>query len=376
MRERTTAGWALIVVLAALAAQGTAQQNDGPILYPNTQPKSSEQASLLVICDMACNWKLDGESEGRIEAGGSARLSVEVGQHVVVATTEDGMDRVQQGVLAEGKSQLVLSIELKPVREARLKQELEQQAQKRRELEQAAHEQELREQKERERAAQEEVVRQAKALYEDRQYVAAIPLLDKSCTAGSSDACEKLGLVYEEGKGVSKDYSQALALYSKACDAGNADGCNGLGTMYDVGRGVAKDDANAVALYTKACDAGSAEGCTDLGTMNLAGRGVDKQDYPTAIKLFSKACDAGSGNGCFYLGSMYSNGYGVGTDDSMALSLDVRACNAGSSCGCYMVGFYFRRGDYVKKDQKKYQQFLNKERSLGGCAIDELLKTW
>ncbi len=75
------------------------------------------------MCDLACNWKLDGVAKGRIEAGGSAKAKVEPGQHVVAAATEDGADQVQQ--LSEVKSgeQTVVSIELIPVRNARLKTE-------------------------------------------------------------------------------------------------------------------------------------------------------------------------------------------------------------------------------------------------------------
>jgi hypothetical protein len=46
-------------------------------------------ATLLVMCDLACDWKLDGEAKGLIDAGGSAKAKVEFGQHLVIATTEE-----------------------------------------------------------------------------------------------------------------------------------------------------------------------------------------------------------------------------------------------------------------------------------------------
>jgi vacuolar-type H+-ATPase subunit H len=86
---------------------------------PKPQHKPATSATLLVTCDLACNWKLDGEAKGRIEAGGSAKTKVEPGQHLVVAATEDGADQVQQ--LSEVKSgeQTVVSIALQQVRDAR-----------------------------------------------------------------------------------------------------------------------------------------------------------------------------------------------------------------------------------------------------------------
>jgi hypothetical protein len=110
----------MAAVLTATAMPALAQQDEGPILRPKPQPKPAAGATLLVICDLACDWKLDGEAKGRIEAGGSAKAKVEAGQHMVVAASEDGADQLQQ--LSEVKSgeQTVVNIEIAPVRDARL----------------------------------------------------------------------------------------------------------------------------------------------------------------------------------------------------------------------------------------------------------------
>jgi len=398
MNKRILVGWALAVALAITALSALAQQDEGPILRPKSASVKTVDATLMVICDLSCNWKLDGEAKGSIEAGGSAKTKVEPGQHLVVAMTVDGMDQVQQSAKVEARGQSTVSIDLQPVREARRKAEqnarekeaLEQQDEQRRAQEQATKDQEAEAQKDRERAVREETARKAELLYKDERYAEAIPLLEVSCTSGIVAACQRLGSMYDEGKGVAKDYSRAFALYSKACDSGDAGGCNSLGSMFDIGKGAAKDDTKAVALYTKACDGGSAEGCNDLGTLYLAGRGVgvherfadcenycdSAKDYPTALKLFSKACDTGSADGCFYLGSMYSESYGVTEDESMALTLFTRSCDAGSARGCYVAGIYYRTGTYVQKDKARSQQYLNKGCSLGSeLACGALKKT-
>jgi len=124
------------------------------------KPKPVAAATLLVLCDLACDWKLDGEAKGHIGPGGSAKAKVELGQHVVVAATEDGADQVK--LLSEVKSsgQTVVSIELKPVRDARLK--TEQQARDEAEQEardKSARDQQEKDRQERERAAREEAAR-------------------------------------------------------------------------------------------------------------------------------------------------------------------------------------------------------------------------
>jgi hypothetical protein len=120
MRRSTIAGWTLAALIAVAAMQGMAQQDEGPILRPKTAPVKPAGPTLLVTCDLTCNWKLDGEAKGRIEADGSAKARVELGQHLVAAVTEDGLDKVQKEIEIKGAGQTILQIELKPVRAARL----------------------------------------------------------------------------------------------------------------------------------------------------------------------------------------------------------------------------------------------------------------
>jgi hypothetical protein len=77
------------------------------------------------MCDLGCNWKLDGEVKGHINAGGGAKVKVESGQHMVEATTEDGVDQVKQPCTVKLTGQTMVSIELWPIRYARLVTEQE-----------------------------------------------------------------------------------------------------------------------------------------------------------------------------------------------------------------------------------------------------------
>jgi WD40 repeat protein len=117
------------VVLGLTTGVACAQTNGGPpILVPKakksvTKPVAKSAAArptLLVMCDLACNWKLDGEAKGRIDAGKSAKATVELGQHILTANTVDGLDKVQQLSEVKGVGQTAVSLELQPVRDARL----------------------------------------------------------------------------------------------------------------------------------------------------------------------------------------------------------------------------------------------------------------
>jgi hypothetical protein len=81
----------LFAVMAA-AAQGLAQQNSGTM---RPKPKSEAvDAPLLVMCDLACNWKLDGKVQGIIAADDSVTVRLSLGKHLVAAATLDGLDRI------------------------------------------------------------------------------------------------------------------------------------------------------------------------------------------------------------------------------------------------------------------------------------------
>ena len=59
----------------------------------------------------------------------------------------------------------------------------------------------------------------------------------------------RVGVKYEDGKGVSKDYRQAFMWYRRAAEQGYEGAQFNLGVMYETGRGVPKDLVQAYAWY-------------------------------------------------------------------------------------------------------------------------------
>ncbi|MGA2674796.1 MAG: hypothetical protein ABSE99_16385 [Terracidiphilus sp.] len=148
MKTQRFAVGLLAGVFALGAGLAFAQQDEGPILRPKPQPKPAG-ATLLVMCDLACNWKLDGEAKGRIEAGGSAKARVELGQHVVAAATEDALDKIETEIEVKTAGQTVQRLALQPVRDARLKAEQQARENAEQEAKEKAAQQEAQEKAER-----------------------------------------------------------------------------------------------------------------------------------------------------------------------------------------------------------------------------------
>lgn len=65
-----------------------------------------------------------------------------------------------------------------------------------------------------------------------------------------------IGLLYEEGQGVPKDYKTALSWYTKAATKGDVDAAFALGRMYSRGMGVTQDRALAYAWFARAARSG------------------------------------------------------------------------------------------------------------------------
>jgi len=137
LRKQSVLLLAMIVLLTSGSAH--AQQDGDVKVIITAKSKPASLPTLLVMCDLVCNWKLDGEVKGQINAGGSAKVKVEPGQHMVEATTDDGVDQVKLPSTIKPTGQTMVSIELQPIRYARLISEQEKidEAAK----DQAAHEQ-------------------------------------------------------------------------------------------------------------------------------------------------------------------------------------------------------------------------------------------
>ena len=79
--------------------------------------------------------------------------------------------------------------------------------------------------------------------------------------------------VYENGWGVTHDYSKAHQWFEKAADAGNTDAMIHLGRLYEKGQGVAQDYGKALEWFQKAAEAGNTDAIFNLSQLYEKGLG-------------------------------------------------------------------------------------------------------
>lgn len=180
------------------------------------------------------------------------------------------------------------------------------------------------------------------------------------------------GVMYETGRGVTKDERTAFVWYKMAAAQGYLLAQSSLGSLYATGRGVTRDDRAAVRCFEEAAEAGDARAQFNLGIMYTTGRGIESRDalyyesrgrywyekaaeqkYAKAERNMGLMCETGRG-GCIKsdeeafwwykkaaqngdaiaqcaLASMYAAGRGCNKDEQEALKWYVKAAHQGDA---------------------------------------------
>ena len=129
--------------------------------------------------------------------------------------------------------------------------------------------------------------------YNKGEYVSAVRLAELAANRGNLDAHSLMGHMYEQGKGVHKDYREAIKWYRAAAGKGNALAQYYMGRMYGLGRGVSQDHQEAEKWMRKSAEQENDHAQYLLGMMYLTGNGVPK-DEQQAIQWYTKAARQGN----------------------------------------------------------------------------------
>ncbi|TPW18629.1 MAG: ybeQ [Halothiobacillaceae bacterium] len=126
------------------------------------------------------------------------------------------------------------------------------------------------------------------AAYNGRHYYRALSIWTELANKGSSEALNSIGMMYQNGRGVSRDVTEAAQLYQAAANTGLAAAQNNLGVLYESGEGVDHNPAKAAELYRKSADQGYVWAQYNLARLFQTGNGVPK-DSLSAQRLFEQA---------------------------------------------------------------------------------------
>ena len=150
-------------------------------------------------------------------------------------------------------------------------------------------------------------LKDAMAAHKSKDYKEAVRLYRLSAKQGNAEAQYSLGLMYDKGQGVPQDYKEAARLYRLSAKQGNpgaltwyrlsakqgnAEAQYNLGLMYEKGQVVPKDFKEAFKWSKLAADQGNASTQNNLSYMYYKGQGVPK-DYVLAHMWWNIASSNG-----------------------------------------------------------------------------------
>ena len=176
-----------------------------------------------------------------------------------------------------------------------------------------------------------------------------------------------IGFMYEEGLGVSRDYSQAIQWYRKSAEQGNADAQYGLGGMFLHGLGVQKDEAEAMRWYQMAAEQGDADAQNIIGVMYSNGEGITR-DETESVRWYRMAADQGHAPAQFNLGYSYANGQGVAKNEGEAVQWYRKAAEQGDAHAQNFIGVMYTDGKGVAKDEAEAVRWYRKAAEQGHAA--------
>ena len=121
---------------------------------------------------------------------------------------------------------------------------------------------------------------------------AGVSALRAAAHDGDARAQNHLGMLFEDGRTVARDFGRAVFWYRMAAEQGDAQGQLNLGRMYRGGLGLERDERRAAYWYRAAAGQGVTAAQFFLGVMYEDGRGVER-DPVKSWMWFSLAAEQG-----------------------------------------------------------------------------------
>ena len=203
-----------------------------------------------------------------------------------------------------------------------------------------------------------------KEFYNKSKYIEAYEWYKKAADQGYSAAQYNIGVLYNNGYGVSQDYNKAYEWYKKAANQGYSAAQYNIGVLYNNGYGVSQDYNKAYEWCKKAAAQGYSAAQSGIGVLHNNGQGVS-QDYNKAYEWYKKAADQGYSAAQFGIGFLYNNGYGVSQDYNKAYEWYKKAADQGDSDAQYNIGVLYNNGYWVTQDYSKAYEWYKKVTAQG-----------
>lgn len=182
-----------------------------------------------------------------------------------------------------------------------------------------------------------------------------------------------LGYLYNQGRGVARDYAKAAECYQAAANRGLATAENNLAYLYQEGLGVEKNLSKAFDLYLTSAKQGNAAAQYNLANLYVRGLGAPR-DYLQAARWFQAAANQGHAVAQYDLGVLYVGGLGVPRDYSQAAAWIRLAAEQRETAAETDLGRLYEAGKGVPLDYAQAYAWYSRAVADGDRSAQLLLK--
>lgn len=171
-----------------------------------------------------------------------------------------------------------------------------------------------------------------------------------------------------------KNYSEAFQWYKKAALANHVLAQYRLGVLYEEGYGVSQDCTEAAKWYRKSADQGYTSAQIDLGVLYVRGCGVP-QNYTQALHWYKQAVDQGHRVAQYNLGLLYLTGSGVAKSANNAAYWFKKSANQGYAAAQNLLGDLYYNGNGVRQDYNQAVRWYEKAARQNYAGAQDRLKS-
>ena len=201
--------------------------------------------------------------------------------------------------------------------------------------------------------------------YNRKDYKTSYKLILPLAKKGLPKAQYSIGVLYEKGKGVNKDFKKAKKWFQFSADQGFAKAQKKLNFISKKRPGPKREDTPKA----------PAENSTNLNTKSLknALNALNKKNYVIAHKLFLELAERGVVEAQYSLGLMYGKGRGISKDYSQAVKWWHLAADQGNGKAQTNLGWMYETGKGVPKDVHKAENWYQLASKQGLAKAQEKL---
>lgn len=202
---------------------------------------------------------------------------------------------------------------------------------------------------------------------------------------GNAQASFNLGILYEDGLGITQNNSKAIYYYDKAATAGSSKAQYRLGLLYSAGIKTPKDDKKAVKWLTAAAAQGDEDAAALLKQRSSPAQSPRDKDffhaenlhaagnYKEAAVIWQDLSEAGDTRSRTKLAWMYEAGQGILRDLNKAATLFKQSAEEGDAEAQYALAVMLQTGKGQMQNTDAAQTWLQRAAAQGYAPAKEAL---